>query len=50
VDSYLHKWRDEFVAHIEHGGCPFEGSSSLEGILAPSDQHAHTPVGQEAMV
>jgi NADH-quinone oxidoreductase subunit F len=50
VASYLHKWRDEFVAHIEHGGCPFEGTSSLEGILAPSDQHAHTPAGAEALV
>jgi len=50
VDSYLHKWRNEFVAHIEQGGCPFGGSSSLEGILAPSDQHAHTPAGQEALV
>jgi NADH-quinone oxidoreductase subunit F len=50
VASYLHKWRDEFVAHVEQGGCPFEGSSSLEGILAPSDQHAHTPVAQEALV
>jgi NADH-quinone oxidoreductase subunit F len=50
VDSYLKKWRDEFVAHIEHGGCPFEGESSLEGIVAPSDQHAHTPAGQEALV
>src|SRR6188472_2834870 len=50
VSSYLHKWRDEFVAHIEHGGCPFDGASSLEGILAPSDQHAHTPAGEEALV
>src|SRR5205814_1085716 len=50
VASYLHKWRDEFVAHVELGGCPFEGSSSIEGILAPSDQHAHTPAGQEALV
>jgi NADH-quinone oxidoreductase subunit F len=50
VASYLHKWRDEFVAHIEHGRCPFEGSSSLEGILAPSDQHSHTPAGEEALV
>ncbi len=44
VASYLHKWRDEFVAHVEQGGCPFHGSSSLEGILAPSDQHAHAEV------
>ena len=50
VDSYLHKWRDEFVAHIEHGGCPFGHSASLEGILAPSDQHAHTPAGTAALV
>jgi NADH-quinone oxidoreductase subunit F len=50
VASYLHKWRAEFVAHIEHGGCPFDGASSLEGILAPSDQHAHTPAGEEALV
>jgi NADH-quinone oxidoreductase subunit F len=50
VSSYLHKWRGEFVAHVEHGGCPFEGSSSLEGILAPSDQHALTPAGAEALV
>ncbi|HET8558447.1 MAG TPA: NADH-quinone oxidoreductase subunit NuoF [Gaiellaceae bacterium] len=50
VHSYLHHWHDEFVAHIEHGGCPFEGSSSLEGILAPSDQHAHSPMSAEALV
>ncbi|HEX5172646.1 MAG TPA: NADH-quinone oxidoreductase subunit NuoF [Gaiellaceae bacterium] len=50
VASYLHKWRDEFEAHIEHGGCPFGSSSSLDGILAPSDQHAHTPAGTEALV
>jgi NADH-quinone oxidoreductase subunit F len=50
VASYLSKWRDEFVAHVEQGGCPFGGSSSLEGILAPSDQHAHTPAGEEALV
>jgi NADH-quinone oxidoreductase subunit F len=50
VASYLHKWRGEFVAHVEQGGCPFHGSSSLEGILAPSDQHAHSPMAAEALV
>jgi NADH-quinone oxidoreductase subunit F len=50
VASYLRHWRDEFVAHVEQGGCPFGGSSSLEGILAPSDMHAHTPAGEEALV
>ena len=38
------------LAHVEQGSCPFGGSSSLEGILAPSDQHAHTPAGEEALV
>jgi NADH-quinone oxidoreductase subunit F len=50
VASYLDKWRDEFVAHVEQGACPFGHDSSLEGILAPSDQHAHTPAGEEALV
>src|SRR3954449_1242045 len=39
VDSYLKKWRSEFVAHVDGGGCPHHGESSLEGILAPSDMH-----------
>jgi len=43
VSSYLRKYRDEFEAHISLGGCPFAGSSSIEGIMAPVDQHArHT--------
>jgi NADH-quinone oxidoreductase subunit F len=50
VDSYLKKWRSEFEAHVDGGGCPFHGESSLEGILAPSDMHDHTPVAQEALV
>jgi NADH-quinone oxidoreductase subunit F len=41
VASYLRKYRDEFQAHIELGRCPFEGESSIEGVLAPVDQHAH---------
>ncbi len=44
--SYLTKWRDEFVAHVEHGGCPYGGESSLEGIIAPLDQHTHSPVAE----
>jgi hypothetical protein len=39
VASYMEKWGEEFRAHIDQGRCPFGGSSSLEGILAPSDQH-----------
>ncbi len=44
--SYITKWRDEFVAHIEQGCCPFGGESSLEGIVAPLDQHTHSPVAE----
>ena len=41
VRSYIQHWRSEFEAHIEQGGCPFGGESTLEGIVAPSDAHAH---------
>jgi NADH-quinone oxidoreductase subunit F len=40
VASYVAKFRDEFVAHLDGGGCPF-GDSPLEGVLAPVAQHAH---------
>jgi NADH-quinone oxidoreductase subunit F len=40
VSGQLAKFRDEFQAHVDRGGCPFGGSSSIEGIVAPSDQHA----------
>ena len=43
VQSYLRKFRAEFEEHVKEGGCPFGGASSVEGILAPSDQHAHHP-------
>jgi NADH-quinone oxidoreductase subunit F len=39
VASYVARFRDEFQAHVELGRCPFEGESSLEGILAPSAVH-----------
>ena len=46
VLSYVDRFRDEYQAHIDLGRCPFDGASSLEGILAPSAQHeAH---GHEA--
>jgi NADH-quinone oxidoreductase subunit F len=44
VASFVKHWRDEFVAHVEQGGCPFAGESSVEGIVAPSDAHAHHEV------
>jgi NADH-quinone oxidoreductase subunit F len=39
VSSYARKYQDEFVEHIELGRCPFDGQSSIEGIVAPIDQH-----------
>jgi NADH-quinone oxidoreductase subunit F len=44
VSSYLRKYRDEFESHVTLGGCPFAGSSSIEGIVAPVEQHTHHPV------
>jgi NADH-quinone oxidoreductase subunit F len=44
VAGFVNKFPDEFRAHVEHGGCPYGGASSIEGLLAPSDQHAHEPL------
>jgi NADH-quinone oxidoreductase subunit F len=44
VASYVAKFRDEFQAHIDEGGCPFQGESSLEAVVAPvaaHDRHVH---------
>jgi NADH-quinone oxidoreductase subunit F len=46
VASYADKFHDEFQAHVELGRCPFGGESSVEGIMAPSDQHTHTPMAE----
>jgi NADH-quinone oxidoreductase subunit F len=46
IASYVDRFRAEFQAHIEAGGCPFAGASSLEGVLAPVDQHTHHPVAE----
>jgi NADH-quinone oxidoreductase subunit F len=43
VASYVDKFRDEFQAHIDEGGCPFGDQSPLHGVLAPVAQHAHAP-------
>ena len=45
VASYIDKFRAEFRQHLE-SGCPMHGSSSLEGILAPVDQHSHDPLAE----
>jgi len=39
VASYVAKFRDEFRQHIDEGGCPFGGESTLDHVLAPVDQH-----------
>jgi NADH-quinone oxidoreductase subunit F len=46
VASYVTKFRDEFRAHVDQGGCPFGGESSLEGLFAPSDQHSPAPAAE----
>jgi NADH-quinone oxidoreductase subunit F len=49
VSSYLRKYRAEFEAHVAEGACPFHGESSIEGILAPVDQHSMHGLEKEAV-
>jgi NADH-quinone oxidoreductase subunit F len=44
--SYVAKFREEFLAHVEQGGCPFGSSSPLDHVLAPVAMHAHAPVAE----
>ncbi len=46
VVEYVSKYRDEFQRHLDEGGCPYKGESSLEGVFAPVDQHAHHPTAE----
>ncbi len=46
VVEYVAKFRDEFQRHIDEGGCPYGGESSLEGVVAPVEQHAHRPTAE----
>ena len=39
VASYVAKFRDEYQRHIDEGGCPFHGDSTLDHVMAPVDQH-----------
>jgi NADH-quinone oxidoreductase subunit F len=39
VASYVAKFRGEFQRHIDEGGCPFHGESTLDHVMAPVDQH-----------
>jgi NADH-quinone oxidoreductase subunit F len=43
VASYVAKFRDEFVAHIDGGRCPFGSSSPLDHVLAPVAMHSVVP-------
>ena len=46
VIQYVAHFSDEFQRHLDEGGCPFHGESSLEGVFAPVDQHTHSPVAE----
>jgi NADH-quinone oxidoreductase subunit F len=46
VVAYVDRFRDEFQRHLDEGGCPFGGESSLEGVFAPVDQHALQPTAE----
>ena len=46
VLEYARTFREEFQRHIDEGGCPFGGESSLEGIFAPVDQHHGHPTAE----
>src|SRR5712691_1498502 len=47
VASCVTKFRDEFRAHLDYGGCPLGEDSSLAHLFAPVDQHAHTAMPEE---
>jgi NADH-quinone oxidoreductase subunit F len=49
VASYVAKFRDEYQRHLDEGGCPFGGESTLDHVLAPVDQH-HARVRAEIEV
>jgi hypothetical protein len=46
VASYADKFRDEFQAHVDRGGCPFGDASPIHGIVAPVAQHARDHLGE----
>jgi NADH-quinone oxidoreductase subunit F len=50
VASYVAKFREEFQEHLDEGGCPFGGESTLDHVFAPVDQHHHSPVAAEVPV
>jgi NADH-quinone oxidoreductase subunit F len=46
VLEYVRAYREEFQRHIDEGGCPFGGESSLEGVFAPVEQHHYHPTAE----
>jgi NADH-quinone oxidoreductase subunit F len=46
VVEYVRAFREEFQRHVDEGGCPFGGESSLEGVFAPVDQHTQHPAAE----
>jgi NADH-quinone oxidoreductase subunit F len=44
VASYVEKFRAEFIAHVDQGGCPFGDSSPLHDVLAPVAVHSPAAV------
>jgi NADH-quinone oxidoreductase subunit F len=49
VASYVAKFRDEYQRHLDEGGCPFKGESTLDHVVAPVDRH-HARVAAEIEV
>jgi NADH-quinone oxidoreductase subunit F len=43
IASYVDKFRAEFQAHVDDGGCPFGDSSPLHDVCAPVAIHTHSP-------
>ena len=47
VASYVDKFRDEFQAHVDQGGCPFGGESSLDARVRARSTSTPPPVAEE---
>ena len=45
VASYVTKFADEYRQHVDEGGCPFGGESSLEGVFGVTGS-THAPVAE----
>ena len=48
VSSYLAHWRDEFVAHVQQGRCPYAGSRRSRGSSLRRQQHHRPSARREA--